>query len=317
MRFTPAKLRRIAEQLTEVRRRDLNLLAAYLTGSLVEGDPFLGGVADVDLVFIYNDAPPEAYLCKPWHETVYVEIWAYGREAFEPPRRLRTDPLWGPALFHAQPLYDPQHFLDFVQSAVRSRFRDPEVALRRGLNALEQARQVWEALDAPWSLAVARDYLRLVLYSANVVATLVGRWLPPRRLMSRLGEVAQRLGHPEWVAEVFRLMGAPQVEGAALSALLAQAQEAAQALSGEAAVRARYYLRAAQALAHSEVPNQALFPLLWWLVEARMEETAREVFAAVGLDDIAHMRQMGDAWLDRLEEFLEHWGRQQGVWPLE
>ena len=316
MRFTPVKLRRMAEQLVESQRRDLALLAAYLTGSLVDGDPFLGGVADVDLVFVYNNAPPEAYRCQVWHETVCVEIWAYGREVFEPPRRLRTEPFWGPALFHAQPLYDPQHFLDFVQSAVRSRFRDPEVALRRGLNALAQARQAWEALEAPWSFAVAREYLRLVLYSANVPATLGGYWLPPRRLLPRFGEVARRFGHPEWVAEVYRLLGAPQMEETALSALLAQTEEAAQALSEEAAVRARYFLKAAQALAQSEVPNQALFPLLWWWSETSTEQAARAVFAALGLDDTARLQALGDAWLDRLEEFLERWGRQQGVWPL-
>ncbi len=313
MRFTPAKLRRIAEQQVEERRRDLNLLAAYLTGSLVEGDPFLGGVADVDIVFIYNDAPPEEHRCQPLHATVCVETWAYGREAFEPPRRLRTDPMWGPALFHAQPLYDPQHFLDFVQSAVRSKFKQPEVAFQRAQNALQQARQAWATLNPPWSAAGARAYLELVLYSAHVPAGLMGRWLPPRRLLAHFGPVAQRVGHPEWVAQLYRLLGAPRLEAVRLESLLTQAREVAQTLEGEEAARARYYLGAAQAFAHSEVPNQALFPLLWWLSETPATEAAQAIFAALGLDDVARLQETSDVWLDALEEFLEAWGRRRGV----
>ena len=61
------------------------------------------------------------------------------------------------------------------------------------------------------------------------------------------------------------------------------------------------------------MPNQALFPLLWWLSEAPVEAAAQAIFAALGLDDVARWQSAADAWLDALEEFLEAWGRSQGV----
>ena len=320
MRFTVAKLRAYADRLVAERRRDLNLLAAYLTGSLVEGDPFLGGTADVDVVLIYNGPPPQEHECLILHDTVCVDLQAHDRKGYEPPRRLRTDPLWGTTLFHAQPLYDPQHFLDFVQSAVRSRFKDPEIAFQRAQTALQKAREAWERLSAPLTPAVAQAYLDTVFCSLHVPATLIARWLPPRRLAPRFGQVAQRLGHPEWVAELYRLLGAPQLAPDGLAALLAQAEQALQTLTGTEAVRGRYYLAAAQAYAQGEVPNQALFPLLWWLTqrasaaEAAGEDKAwRTAWSQLGLDDVARLRDQSDAWLDVLEEFLEAWGHAQGV----
>ncbi len=317
MRFTVAKLRAFAERLVEERRRDLNLLAAYLTGSLVEGDPFLGGAADVDLVLIYNGPPPQERESLILHDTVYVDLQAHDRAHYEPSRRLRTDPLWGTTLFHARPLYDPQHFLDFVQSAVRSRFKDPEVAFQRAQAALHKAREAWARLAPPLTPAVAQAYLEMLSCGAHVPATLLGRWLPPRRLAPRFVQVAQRLGHPEWVADLYRLLGAPRLAPEGLTDLLQQAEQAAQGLSDAEAVQARYYLAAAQAYAQGEVPNQALCPLLHWLTLRALQGSAVEAWQAawtrLGLEEIPRLREQGDAWLDTLEEFLEGGARAQGV----
>ncbi len=319
MRFTVDKLRTFAQRVVEERRRDLNLLAAYLIGSLVDGDPFLGGAADADVVLVYNGPPPQEQERLTLHDAIFVDLHLHDRAAYEPPRPLRTDPLWGTALFYARALYDPQHFLDFVQSAVRSRFKQPEIAYQRAQTALERARGAWAALHEPLTPEGFQRYLEAVSCGANALAALANRWLPPRRLAPRFAQVAQRLGRPDWVATLYRLLGAPNLPPEEeLDALLARAHKAAQGLAEEEAVEARYYLRAAEALAQGAVPNQALYPLLWWLTQqaAAHPEAApalSETLSTLGLNAVETLRSLSDAWLDEVEEFLEAWGHAQGV----
>ena len=319
MRFTVDKLRTYAQRVVEERRRDLNLLAAYLIGSLVDGEPFLGGAADADVVLVYNGPPPQERERLTLHDAIFVDLRFHDRATYEPARALRTDPLWGTALFYARALYDPQHYLDFVQSAVRSRFKQPEIAYQRAQTALERARTAWTSLHEPLTPKVFRRYLETVSWGANAPAALVNRWLPPRRLALRFAQVAQRLGRPHWVATLYRLLGAPNLppeEG--LGALLAQAQGVAQVLTDEEAVEARYYLRAAEALAQGAVPNQALYPLLWWLTQQALTRpeaasALTDALSTLGLSAVETLRSLSDAWLDEVEEYLESWGRARGV----
>ena len=58
MRVTRDSLIRIAKETVQERAyNDPEIIAAYLTGSLLNTEPMLGGTADIDLVFVYKNLP--------------------------------------------------------------------------------------------------------------------------------------------------------------------------------------------------------------------------------------------------------------------
>jgi len=58
MRVTRESLIRIARETVQERSyNDKSIIAAYLTGSLLTEDPFLGGVTDIDLVLVTASTP--------------------------------------------------------------------------------------------------------------------------------------------------------------------------------------------------------------------------------------------------------------------
>ena len=59
MRVTRESLIRIARETVQERAfNDKDVMAAYLTGSLVgEADPMLGGTADIDLILVHASTP--------------------------------------------------------------------------------------------------------------------------------------------------------------------------------------------------------------------------------------------------------------------
>ena len=59
MRVTKESLVRIAKETVQQRTfNNKDIVAAYLTGSLLSEDPFLGGVTDIDLVLVTAETPP-------------------------------------------------------------------------------------------------------------------------------------------------------------------------------------------------------------------------------------------------------------------
>ncbi len=324
MRLTLEKLRHYADRYVAQRSQDLRLLAAYLSGSLLRGQPFLGGAADVDIVLIYNGAPEPEREIVPLPGAAHLDVRRHDRSRYEPARQLRTDPFLGPTLFLAEPLYDPQHFLDFAQAAVRSRFRTPEMAVARARRLLQSAREAWFDLDeAPTPQAVAA-YLETVFQAANVPATLLGYTFSRRRVLLDFPLAVQRWGYPQLSGLLFRQTGAPQATVEALQkalpawdAAFTAAAEAENAPSVLALPRRPYYRRAIEAYLASTTPAHALFPLLytWTLAVEVAPEPYRqaweETLASLGLLEgrQAHL----DVFLDALEEALEGWAHEQGV----
>ena len=61
MRVTRESLLRIAKETVQERAyNDPEMIAAYLTGSLLNVDPMLGGTADIDIVFVYKNKPQQS-----------------------------------------------------------------------------------------------------------------------------------------------------------------------------------------------------------------------------------------------------------------
>jgi len=324
MRLTAEKLRRYAEKFVSQQRRDLRLLAVYLSGSLLRGQPFLGGAADVDLVLIYNGAPDPSRESLPLPGEAHLDIRRHDRSRYEPARNLRTEPFLGPTLFRAEALYDPQHFLDFAQAAVRSRFRAPESAAARARALTQAAREAWFALDDDLTPPALATYLEALFHAANAPATLLGYTFSRRRLLLDFPLAAQHWGYPQLTGLLFQALGAPQASIETLQAALPAwhaALAAAARLSPSPAElappRQPYYRRAVEAYLASSTPANALYPLLftWTLAVQHVEEAHlppwQQFVETVGL--AVSRREALDTYLDTLEEALETWAQQRGV----
>ncbi len=332
MRLTPRRLRSWAQQYVAEKRRDLNLLAVYLTGSLLHEEPLFGGTTDIDLVCVYNLAPAVETEVRPLPGGVHLHIRHWPRERLEPPRKLRRDPWLGHEVYYAQPLYDPQHFLDFVQSGARSRFHQPEVAARRAWDLLEAARATWARLsmaEDPLAPAAVLDYLDAVQRAMHIPATLRGQVLPRRRAAVLWRAEAVAAGHPEWVAAWLQALAAPGLSPEALHAALEPWAAARQAAAARAEAdpdlhpaRTAYYRAGIEALLAAEPPTQAVGLLLetWAQAVHALTPAPPEVrspweatLRAWGWEDVPRRLDALDRWLDSLEAFVESWMQARGV----
>jgi len=96
MRVTRESLIRIARETAQERAyNDHDIVAAYLTGSLLNEDPLLGGTADIDIVFVHNTLPAKLREFVKLTPDFHVDISRRAKEQFKSPRDLRGDPWLG------------------------------------------------------------------------------------------------------------------------------------------------------------------------------------------------------------------------------
>lgn len=328
MRITPQKLWAWARRFAQAQRTQPDVLSVYLSGSLLSRSPLLGGLTDIDLVYIWNHAPRTPYEIREVQPGIHLDIRHYARDRFEPARRLRTDPWLGAEVFAAHPLWDPHHFFDRIQAGVRSHFHDPEIAYRRAATLLNQAREDWMSLHTLQDLPVfVEQGLRVLYHAAHVPATLRGYILPPRRFLQAFSVLAQMFQQPNWVGTLLQLLGAPHISPEHLSSWLS-AWETDYDLAlrtqpvGDPVLhpaRKHYYAQGIRALLQDSTPSQALYPLLWTWTRAVLrlpqEKHAawKEAVHLLGWHQRDDFLQGTDAWLDTLEAFLEAWAREYGV----
>ena len=91
---------------------------------------------------------------------------------FEPPRKLRTDPLLGYVMYDSLPLFETQHFFEYTQAIVRAGFDDTANVLARVRKHSLPARELWMELTLGGGSrpADALKYLKAVYHAANAVA---------------------------------------------------------------------------------------------------------------------------------------------------
>src|SRR5512135_2881932 len=123
MRITRDTLLKLARDTVKQRvAADHNLIAAYLVGSALTDDPFLGGSADVDIIFLCIRPPAVVREIVRVSPDVHLDLYYFASTDFEPPRKLRTDPLLGYVIYDPTVLYDTRHFLEYAQAIVRAQF---------------------------------------------------------------------------------------------------------------------------------------------------------------------------------------------------
>ncbi len=333
MRINLETLLQIAKETTERRvRTERDVLAVYLHGSLLEGDPLLGGTTDIDLVFIHYDEVATSREIERLTDEVHLDIAHHLRKDYHQARSLRLHPWLGPTLVGCKVLYDPQHFLDFTQASVRSQFHRADYVLGRAYNQVRHARQMWIALhetphEVRWE--EVELYLRAVAHAANAIASLSGPPLTERRFLLQYPKRAEAIAKPRLYVGLLGLLGAPQSDSQALRSWLSAWEDAYRSLPVSMAPvrlhphRLLYYKRAMEKILDGERPQDILWTMLnTWTqavglisAEAQARQTWQEVMQALGLwGEAFHQRVAAlDAYLDSVEEILESWASERGA----
>ena len=333
MRITLETLLKIAKDTANDRARsDRSLLAIYLQGSLLGGQPLLGNSADIDLYLVHNDAVAIEREIIRLTDEVHLDIAHHASALYRQPRKLRLHAWLGPNLYGCKILYDPQHFLDFAQASVRGQFFHPDNVLGRVRPLVEHARQIWTAFHETESVLGAEDvlrYLRALEHAANAVAGLSGPPLTERRFLMDFPARAEAIRRPGLYAGLLGLLGGPAVDAAALQGWLADWRAAYSALTADKAparlhsCRLQYYERAIETILGSEHPLDALWPLwhTWCLAASLLPaespplEAWRLAGERLGLQGGAFAERVAalDVYLDMVEEILETWARENGA----
>jgi len=287
VRITRETLLRIARETTAQRTHsDKSILAVYLTGSLLTDDPLLGGVADIDLVFIHDRQPPARREIVPLTPEVHIDIQHNPRSDYESPRRVRFHPWLGPEMWDPMLLHETGSFFEFVQAGVRDKFNDPLNRLQRSRTDLEHARQIWSGLPAETNEGPARllAFFKAVSHAANAVAILNGTALAERRFLLQFPARAEAAGRPGLTGLLFRMLGAETVDDGAMTGFLAQWEKAFLSAGSRRGADARlhpsrlgYYRQALQALLDAGQSRSSLWPLLQtWTLSAMALPVAKQ-----------------------------------------
>lgn len=272
MQFTPELLRQHAQVLVDKEtKKNRDILAAYLRGSLLYDSPLVGRVGDIDLVFIHNSPPATGREIRKLTPEIFFDIEHHDQLLYKTPRELRLDPWFGPTLRDAVPLYDPRHLLDYTQSGVRSNFAFPENVQARCRALLDPARQFWldRQINPPDDiLNELPAFLSALEKAINAVALLSGPPLAVRRLGWEFPQRAALVNAPGLAIAFDHMMGAVNLPKAKLSAWLGDCQKALRVLQEDLnpnpvlAEQETYYLTAIAHFLHHESRMAGLWPLL-------------------------------------------------------
>jgi hypothetical protein len=336
MRITREILLKLAKDNVSRRvREDRSVIAAYLCGSLLGDDFVLGGVADIDLVFIHASEPQVEREIMRLSDEVHLDMAHHAQRAYRRTRELRLHPWLGPTLNECIALYDPQHFLDFTQASVRGQFDRPERVVERARKRLEIARQIWFSYQAGVPDPTPGDviaYLRALGHAANALAGLSGPPLTERRFLLGFLQRVRALDRPGLYVGLLGLLGGSELGTEQILSWLPAWQVAYCEIPDDVTParlhpdRLDYYRRAFEAILKGEQPLAVLWPLLCtWTLAAESSpprspgrSSWETVCAHLGLIYEAFALRISalDAYLDLVEETLEAWARQYGVWPV-
>ena len=310
---------------------DRTLMAAYLQGSLLGDSPLIGNTADIDLFFIHTDEIGMSREIIRVSDEVHLDISHQTHKVYRQPRELRVDPWLGPAVYNCKIMYDPQHFLDFVQASVRGQFNSADNVLSRVRKQARHAREMWESFFSNPHPPVPQDasmYLRALEHAANAFTGLIGQNLTERRFLLDLPAKADALHKPGLFPGFLGLLGSSAVDTETLRSWLPEWQKAYAALPASAAPirlhlhRWLYYERAVDVILNGPSSHDILWPLwrTWTHVMCALPEdtTHRSAWQKageqLGLLGAAFAEKIEglDSYLDTVEEILDNWARANG-----
>lgn len=336
MRVTRESLIRIAKETAQERAyNDSGIIAAYLTGSLVsnEVDPMLGGVTDIDIIFVHGGEPKHRREFVKLTPDFHLDISHRAKAEFKRPRELRVDPWLGWEMYDPQLLFEREKFFEFVQAGLRAgfEFNAPTPALQRSHSLLAHGRQIWRDLLEIGDTVTPKDvakYMKSLYHAVNAVAELSGPPLQERRLMLEFAPRAEAAQRPGMDAALVGLMGASSLEASRIGAWIPDWKLAFEAASESSRVDARvnplrlnYYEKAIRAMLESDRPHAALWPMLqtWTLAVDVLPDHALNAWhsacghlglTAIGIEE--HVNGL-DQFLDEVESLLDELSAQHGL----
>jgi hypothetical protein len=333
MRINRKMLLRLADDAVEkYANEDHSVMAIYLQGSLLGASPLMGNTADIDLFLIHSDEALVEREIVRLSDEVHLDISHHSHMLYRQPRELRLHPWLGPAVYGCKILYDPQHFLDFVQASVRGQFNDPSNVMIRVQKQARNAREMWRYFNDDPHTPTTQDialYLRALEHAADAVAGLNRQNLTERRFLLEFAHVAEAVDKAGMYKGFLGLLGAPALDEAVLQSWLSEWEAAYGELEiPQAPVRLQpqrllYYKRAIEVMLSSHTPLDALWPLwhTWTHIVGALPAESPHYLAwqnageQLGLFGDAFTDRISglDAYLDMVEELLEVWARENGV----
>lgn len=330
MIITPERLIDLAKEEVARRADRQSLVAGYLVGSVIHGDPLLGGCADIDLIIIHPTTPLRPHEIKRLSREVHLEIFHKPKSEFDNPRELRVDPGLGLSLCGSLRLYDPEHFFDWAQASACAKVFRPEYRLARARHLLGRARSSRaELTPGPhWPIR----FVQAAWDGANSLCCLNDRPVAGRAAALKLKVQLDQLEAAYLYAQFLELCQLAQMDQWNVPAWLTSFGKAfdlpGQLSQGEEfkPVRRDYYLKAFQALAEQGRPEAAVLGMLthWPLPATSHEPLVQEItdaeawqsmLEATGLTHGAFeaKRMQLEDFLDEVELFVEKWGESHGA----
>ena len=331
MRVNRETLVRIAKETALKRANsDPGLVAAYLTGSLRTENPFLGNSTDIDMVLVHGGEVTIRREILALTPEVHLDIVHNLRSEYEKPKELRVNPWLGPDLYDSLPLYNTQHFFEFIQAGVRAGYDEPVNVMARARRNADHARQIWSGLGLTQESGPARllSYLKSVNHAANAIAVLTGSPLGERRFQLQFRERAEAAGVPGLAVGLAGLLGSARQDAAALKEFIPDWERAFVEASGRENVspgialpRLGYYKLSFEAMLAGDSSQSILWPLMhtWTLSAAVLSpahqarwKAACETLGLAGKEFNERMEGL-DRFLDTVEETLETMAARQGI----
>jgi hypothetical protein len=317
MRVTRESLLRIAKETAQERAyNDPDIVAAYLTGSLLNVDPMLGGTADIDIVFVHKTKPKQIREFVKLTPDFHLDISRRTKDEFKSPRELRGDPWLGYEMYDPILLYEREKFFDFVQASLRAGFdfEQPPLMLQRCRKMLSHGRGIWmdltEVDEASVGPKEVKKYMKSLFHALNAVVELSGPPIQERRLLLEFPARAEASGLTGMAAKAFGLLGASHVDVEKLHLWFSDWKSAFKLASEKTNVdlrinplRMNYYEKAIKAMLEGDIPFAAIWPLLHtWTLAAEVLEGDHFNFWQKAVSELG---LLGSGFAERVDE-LDH-----------
>jgi len=318
-------LKHARENSAALTAKDRSIICVYVSGSLLQEDPFLGGITDIDLICVHNQPVSRRREVLRLSHEVNLDLAHYEQEEFEPARKLRTN-AWIGGWFENVPvvLYDALRWYDFTRASATAQFWRPENIASRARSFLVPARKVWNDLEdgnIPQGIKRVTAYLGALRDTANAVAVITGAPLAERRLLVELPARAAAAGLSGLFADFVSLFTSSEVTDENFAAWMASYVQLFDALKGSDTAPASllpfrriYYEKALNALyPHSPAAAIWLLTYTWTKAAAALPRTEQpykdwqELCRRLELEsrDLPSRLDAFDAILDTVEEAVD------------
>lgn len=311
-----------------------DLVCVYITGSLVNEDPLIGGATDIDMIYVHSiETPTEQREIIPLTEDFHLDIAHLHESTFSQPRQLRTDPWVGSFLCHYPiPLYDSDHWFEYVQASVYAHFYQPSNIIQRVKPFSGKARNTWLQLQTAhdqFNIETISLYVNSIKDAANAISCLVSVPLTNRRFLIDFPARTQELHMPGLASGLIDLIVPEDPIEPAWDAWLADWRSDFSLLQSKTTTpidfqngRLSYYEKAIHGLRDNN-QEAALWILLWsWSKIAATLSKEHEISRP--FQDFCQVLMLGegnfenrvtslDGYLDVVEETIERWQNHNGI----